>query len=509
MQISDTNVAKSAYTELENRLYEIHNLGAAANVLYWDQSTYMPPKGAPARGRQLATLQKLAHEKFTEVEIGRLLDKAESETQELEYESDKASLLRLTRRKYEQSIKVPPEFTAELSQHAIESYSIWAEARPENNFAKMQPLLEKTLDLSQRYAAFFPNKAHPADAMIDESDYGMSVETIRPIFAELRTRTIPLVNKIMNKAEIDNSCCFQHFPEDKQWQFGIDMATCFGYDLTRGRQDKTLHPFMINFSIDDVRITTRFDESRLDDGLFSTLHETGHALYELGIDHALEGLPLADGTSAGVHESQSRLWENIVGRSRGFWSAHYSTLQERFPKQLGSVDLEKFYRAINKVDRTLIRVDADEITYNLHVIIRFDLELELLEGKLAVADLPEAWHARYESDLGVRASNDSNGVLQDVHWYAGVIGGAFQGYTLGNIMASQFYAAALKDKPQIPAEIEAGSFDTLHDWLRTNIYSHGSKFTTAEILERTTGGGLNLNPYVDYLSAKYGEIYEL
>lgn len=266
---------------------------------------------------------------------------------------------------------------------------------------------------------------------------------------------------------------------------------------------------MINFSIDDVRITTRFDEGRLDDGLFSTLHETGHALYELGVDPKLEGLPLADGTSAGVHESQSRLWENIVGRSRGFWKYHYPLLQKQFPTQLGSVEMEEFYRAINKVEPSLIRVDADEITYNLHVIIRFDLELELLEGNLSVADLPEAWRARYKADLGVRAPDDSNGVLQDVHWYAALIGGAFQGYTLGNIMASQFYAAALAAHPQIPSEVEQGKFGTLHNWLRTNIYSHGSKFTTAEILERTTGSSLTLDPYVDYLSNKYGEIYGL
>lgn len=509
MQTTDTNEVKSAYQELNSRLREIHDLYAASNLLYWDQSTYMPSKGAPARGRQLATLHKIAHEKFTESEIGHLLDRAELQADQVEYDSDEAALLRLTRRRYERAVKVPSDFTAEVSQHEIESYSVWAEARPANDFSKMQPLLEKTLELSRRYAAFFPEKAHPADAMIDASDYGMSVETIQPVFAELRARTVPLVEAIMGQAEIDNSCCYQHFPEDEQWGFGIDMAKRFGYDLNRGRQDKTLHPFMVNFSIDDVRITTRFDEGRLDDGLFSTLHETGHALYELGIDHALEGLPLAEGTSAGVHESQSRLWENIVGRSRGFWTANYAKLQERFPQQLGSVELEQFYRAINKVDRSLIRVDADEITYNLHVIIRFDLELELLEGKLAVADLPEAWHARYEADLGLRAPDDSDGVLQDVHWYAGLIGGAFQGYTLGNIMASQFYAAAVKEKPQIPSEIETGTFETLHDWLRTNIYSHGSKFTTAEILQRTTGGGLDLDPYVNYLHAKYGEIYEL
>lgn len=504
-----TTQPQNAHQQLTERLREIQDLRAAASVLYWDQSTYMPPKGAPARGRQLATLQRIAHEKFTDPAIGHLLDKAVTENANQPYDSDDAALLRVTQTAYERATKVPAEFTAERAEHVIQSYSVWAEARPENDFAKVQPYLEKTLELSKRYADFFPDVDHPADAMIDVTDYGMSVATIRPVFADLRERTVPLVEAIGQKPEIDNACCFQHFPEAEQWAFGMEAAKRFGYDLDRGRQDKTLHPFMINFSIDDVRITTRFDENRLDDGLFSTLHETGHALYELGVAQNLEGLPLADGTSAGVHESQSRLWENIVGRSRGFWTYHYPLLQQQFSSQLGSVELEEFYRAINKVQPSLIRVDADEITYNLHIIIRFDLELELLEGKLSVADLPEAWHARYEADLGVRAPDDSDGVLQDVHWYAGAIGGAFQGYTLGNIMASQFYAAALAAHPEIPAEVEQGKFDTLHNWLRTNIYSHGSKFTTAEILERTTGSGLSLDPYVDYLSSKYGQIYGL
>jgi carboxypeptidase Taq len=266
---------------------------------------------------------------------------------------------------------------------------------------------------------------------------------------------------------------------------------------------------MTKFSLGDVRITTRFHESDLGDGLFSTLHESGHAMYEQGINMAYEASPLAGGTSAGVHESQSRLWENIVGRSLGFWSYYYPSLQAMFHQQLHTVPLETFYKAINKVQPSLIRVDADEVTYNLHVMIRFDLEVALLEGSLTVKDLPEAWHARYEQDLGLRAPDDRDGVLQDVHWYSGLIGGAFQGYTLGNILSGQFYAEALKAHPDIPAQVEKGQFDTLHSWLKSNIYESGSKFTAPELIERVTGQGLTIAPYMAYLKEKYSHLYAL
>lgn len=266
---------------------------------------------------------------------------------------------------------------------------------------------------------------------------------------------------------------------------------------------------MTKFSLGDVRITTRTKEDDLSEALFSTLHETGHALYEQGIDMSLEGTPLANGTSSGVHESQSRLWENLVGRSRGFWQHYYPKLQAAFPKQFSDVSLDTFYAAINKVQRSLIRTDADEVTYNLHVMIRFDLELALLEGTLEVKDLPEAWNGRYQSDLGLQAPSDVNGVLQDVHWYGGIVGGAFQGYTLGNVMSALFYNEALKAHPDIPNQIQQGQFGTLHTWLKDNIYSHGSKFTANELIERVTGGPLTIDPYIAYLKQKFGELYTL
>ncbi len=493
--------------ELKRRLQEVNDLESAVSLLSWDQSTYMPPAGAEARGRQMATLSQLAQEKFTDAEVGRLLDELEPYAEQLPYDSDDASLIRVTRRQYERLLKVPPSFAAELYAHVAKSYSNWTQARPANDFAATLPYLEKTLELSRKLANFFPGYEHIADPLIDFSDYGMKVSTIRPLFAQLRAELVPLVEAIGEKDPVDDSFLHRTFPEPEQIEFGRRVAEEYGYDFNRGRLDKTPHPFMTKFSLDDVRITTRVKTNDLSEALFSTLHEAGHALYEQGIDHALEGTPLAGGTSAGVHESQSRLWENQVGRSLPFWRHYYPQLQETFPGQLNDVSLDQFYRAINKVQRSLIRTDADEVTYNLHVMIRFDLELELLEGRLAVADLADAWHARYESDLGIRSEDDSDGVLQDVHWYAGFIGGAFHGYTLGNVMAATFYRTALEAHPEIIDQIGEGRFDTLHSWLRENIYQHGSKFTADELIERVTGAPLSIDPYINYLKRKFGELY--
>ncbi|MBI5666770.1 MAG: carboxypeptidase M32 [Chloroflexi bacterium] len=495
--------------ELKNRLAEVDDLGHANAVLAWDQQTYMPPGGAAARGRQMATLSRLAHEKFTDPAIGRLLDDLRPYEESLPYDSDDASLIRVTRRQYERDTKVPAEFVGALNEHAAITYQAWTEARPANNFMQMRPMLETTLDYSRRLADYFPGYDHIADPLIDFADYGMKAADVRRVFTELREQLVPLVRAITSQPPADDSCLKQHYPEALQRQFGEEVIRAFGYDFNRGRQDKTHHPFMTKFSLGDVRITTRFNENDLGDGLFSTLHESGHAMYEQGINPAYEATPLADGTSAGVHESQSRTWENIVGRSRGFWEHFYPRLQQIFPDQLRNVPLDTFYRAINKVQRSLIRVDADEVTYNLHVMIRFDIELQLLEGTLTIRDLPEAWHARYESDLGVTAPDDRDGVLQDVHWYGGIIGGAFQGYTLGNIMSGLFYDAALKAHPNIPAEIAQGKFGTLHGWLRENIYQHGAKFTASELIERVTGGPLRIEPYITYLKTKYGDLYNL
>jgi carboxypeptidase Taq len=337
----------------------------------------------------------------------------------------------------------------------------------------------------------------------------MQASSVRELFAALREQLVPIVRAITAQPPADDACLKQPYPEAQQLAFGEEAIRRYGYDFERGRQDKTHHPYMTKFSLGDVRITTRVNQNDLGEALFSTLHEAGHALYEQGICRDYEGTPLAGGTSAGVHESQSRLWENIVGRSRGFWQFFYPRLQAVFPDQLGQVSLDTFYRAINKVSRSLIRTDADEVTYNLHVMMRFDFELELLEGKLAVRDLPEAWWERMKSDLGITPPDDRDGVLQDVHWYAGTVGGAFQGYTIGNIMSAQFFESATRAHPSIGAEIAAGEFGTLHAWLRSHVYQHGRKYTAAELVERATGGPLSFEPYIRYLREKYGELYSL
>lgn len=495
--------------DLKARLMEVNDLRAAAAVLTWDQLTYMPPGGTAARARQLGTLARLAHEKFIDPAIGKLLEELRPYEESLPYDSDEASLIRVAWRDYERAVRVPASFTAEFYAHTAASYEVWAKARPADDFAAVQPYLEKTLDLSRQYADFFPGYEHIADPLIDVADEGMKTSTIRALFAELREQLVPIVQAITAQPPADDACLRQTFPADRQLAFGLEVVKRFGYDFERGRQDKSPHPFTIGFSIGDVRITTRVKENDLGEALFSTLHEAGHAMYAQGVRPELEGTLLARGASSGVHESQSRLWENLVGRSRAFWQFFYPRLQAAFPDQLGAVPLETFYRAINKVERSLIRTDADEVTYNLHVMMRFDLELALLEGHLAVRDLPEAWRERLEADLGIVPPNDRDGVLQDVHWYSGPIGGVFQGYTLGNVLGAQFFAAALEAHPEIPTEIGQGEFGTLHRWLRENIYQHGRKYTPMELVERVTGGPMSIEPYIRYLRTKYGELYRL
>jgi len=495
--------------ELKALLAEVNDLNNAAAVLGWDQATYMPAGGSPARGRQMATLAKVAQEKFIDRQVGKLLDDLAKYEESLPYDSDDASYIRVTRHDYERALKVPPEFLAELNVHGAESYQAWTEARPANDFAKVRPNLEKTLDLSRKLADFFPGYEHIADPLIDFADYGMKASSVRALFKELRENLVPIVKAIASQAPADDACLRKHYPEAEQMAFGEDVVRQLGYDFNRGRIDKTHHPFMTSFSIGDVRITTRVKEDFLGETLFSNVHEAGHAMYEQGNDPAHEGTPLAGGTSAGVHESQSRLWENVVGRSRGFWEYFFPKLQAKFPEQLRGVSLDTFYRAINKVEKSLIRTDADEVTYNLHVMLRLDFELQLLEGKLSIRDLPEAWHERFESDFGIVPPNDSDGVLQDVHWYGGIIGGAFQGYTLGNVMSALFYGEALKAHPEIPNEMKQGKFSTLHSWLTQNIYRHGRKYTAPELVKRVTGADLTIQPYINYLKTKYGALYSL
>ena len=500
---------KDKLKQLKTRLLEIDDLHGAASLLYWDQATYMPPEGAQARGRQIATLERLAHEKFTDAAVGKLLDQLRSHEKSLPYDHPEAALIRVTRRQYEREVKVPPAFTEELSKHLTASYEAWVKARPANDFSMVQPYLEKTLEMSRRLANFFPGYEHIADPLITYEDEGMKASTLRKIFEKLRGRLVPIVEAITSQPPADDSCLRQHYPEAEQLSVGRELVERIGYEFSRGRRDRTPHPFMTKFSLGDVRITTRVEENHLGEALYGAMHEAGHALYEQGINRDFEGTPLADGCSAGAHEAQSRLWENRVGRSREFCQFFFPRLRQAFPDQLSSVSLDTFYRAINKVKRSLIRTAADEVTYNLHVMIRFELELKLLEDSLSIADLPEAWREMYRSDLGVAPDDDRDGVLQDMHWYSATIGGKFQGYTLGNIMGAQFYQSALEAHPEIPEKISQGKFDTLLGWLRENIYRYGNIFTPDELIERVTGGPLNIEPYIGYITGKFGELYSI
>jgi carboxypeptidase Taq len=495
--------------ELKRRLLEISDLWAAGAVLGWDQATFMPKRGAAARGRQSATLSRIAHEKFVDPAVGKLIDALSRWAKRLPPDSDDACLIRVVARDYRKATRVPADYVERVNAVGSASFDAWTRARPENDFAAMVPHLEKILDLSREYSDFFIPYQHIADPHIDDADEGMTVATIRRLFADLRRELVPIVRAIAEQPIADDSCLRADFDEQPQLDFGLAVAKRFGYDLDRGRLDKTHHPFCTKFGQGDVRITTRVRRNDLGEALFSTLHEAGHALYEQGVSAELEGTGIGWGVSAGVHESQSRLWENVVGRSRGFWEHTYPQLQRIFPGQLGAVPLEAFYRAVNKVERTLIRTDADEVTYNLHIMLRFDLELDMLEGRLRIRDLPEAWRTRMQSDLGVTPPDDGDGCLQDVHWFAGGIGGRFQSYTIGNILSAQFFAAAVKAHPAIPHEIASGEFATLHGWLRENIYRHGRKFTPDEVIERATGSPLTMRPYLDYLRTKYGELYRL
>jgi carboxypeptidase Taq len=499
--------ADAILADLKRRLAEIYDLGAAGAVLGWDEATYMPTGGALARGRQSALLRRLAHERMVDPALGRALDRLEPQADRLAPAD--ASLIRVVRRDYEKSVRVPAEYVARASAHGSASYNAWIAARPANDFATMIPFLETTVELSREYASFFAPGAHIADPMIDDADEGMTTATVQRLFAELRPALVALVRAIGERPPPEDAFLRGSFGEAEQLGFGLAIARQMGYDLARGRLDKTHHPFCTKFAAGDVRITTRVRENDIGDALFSTLHEAGHAMYEQGVDAALEGTPLGSGVSAGVHESQSRLWENVVARSRPFWEHQYPALQRTFTDQLGAVPLDAFHRAINKVERSLIRTDADEVTYNLHIMLRFDLELALLEGRLRVKDLPEAWQAGMLADVGVAPADDRDGCLQDVHWYGGGIGGAFQSYTIGNILSAQFFAAATRAHPDIPGEIAGGRFATLHRWLTDHIYRHGRTATPDEIIARATGSAMTTAPYLAYLRGKYGELYRL
>jgi carboxypeptidase Taq len=486
---------------LKRRLLEIDDLRSAGAVLGWDQATYMPRGGAASRARQRATLGRLAHQKATDAELGRLLDALRLQSQSLP--ATDAALVRVAVRDFEKATKVPAHFVERASAHHSKSYAAWTRARGENDFAGMVPYLETSLELSRQYAEFFAPFQHVCDPLIDDADQGMTVAEIRRIFSALRPALIDLVREIGDLPRPDNSCLKGTFGEEDQLALALSVAERIGYEPVRGRLDKTVHPFATRFCSGDVRITTRLRKDDISEAFFSTLHEAGHALYEQGVSEELDGTPLGRGASAGLHESQARLWENIVGRSYPFWEYWYPVLRNTFPGSFEGVSLGEFYAAINRVESSLIRTDADEVTYNLHIMMRFDLELAMLEGRLCVKDLPDAWRASMLENLRIEPDADRDGCLQDVHWYAHHIGGAFQGYTVGNVLSAQFYESALQAHPEIPLQLKHGDYAQLLDWLRTEVYRHGRRYEPAELIIRATGKPLDVEPYLDYLRRKF------
>jgi len=496
------------FQDLKTRLAQVSDLGRTLRLLGWDQETMMPRGGAQARAEQLATISRIAHERFTEDGIGGLLEEIGPLEATLDAESDEAALIRVTRRDFEKAVRVPTDLRADITRAASMGQSAWFQARAESDFARFLPFLERNLELKRRYIECFDPLDEPYDILLDDYEPGMTTAEVRRIFERLKERLVPLIAAVGEHAHaVDESCLVGDYPVEHQKAFVLTVIERFGFDTSSWRIDLAPHPFATNFSVNDVRITTRYAPDHLT-GLFAAMHECGHGLYEHGASPALERTPLAGGVSLGLHESQSRLWENLVGRSRPFWSCFYPALRETFPGPLGSVDVEAFYRAVNAIRPSLIRVEADEATYNLHIILRFELEQELLAGTVQPGDLPEAWNAKMKDYLGIDVPDDAQGVLQDIHWAGGSIG-YFPTYSLGNVMSVQIWEAARAALPGLEADIEAGEFGRLRDWLREGLHRHGRKFTPQETLARVVGGPIDPEPYLDYLEAKAGSIYGL
>ena len=490
---------------LKERLATIKDIHSAASVLAWDRQTYMPEGGVGGRAEQLASLARTAHEMLVSPETGRLLEDAGGR----EPGSDDAALLRLARREHDRAVRLPARLVAETSRVTALAEVAWIQARTHSDWSKFAPHLGHVLALKQEEAGYLDGE-HPYDAMLDRYDPGSSTDRLVVMFDELKAGIVPLVSEISARLGEDRAAPLRGaFDEAAQEAFGREVISSFGYDWSRGRQDRAVHPFCINFGDPgDVRITTRFDPELLSVGLFATCHEAGHALYEQGVDPSYSRTPLAGGVSMGVHESQSRLWENLVARSRPFWSHFQPKLRIAFPGVLDGVDIETMYRAVNAVRPSEVRTEADELTYDLHVLLRFELEVGLFEGNLTVADLPEAWNAKMEEYLGIVPENDALGVLQDTHWAIGYFG-YFPSYTLGNVLSVQLFETALKERPGIVPGMERGEFGDLLGWLRENVHRHGKKYEPDDLIAHSTGRPPDTAPYLRYLESKFGGLYGL
>ena len=492
---------------LRSRLAQVEDLKAAAALLEWDQETYMPHGAADARAQQLSTLHRLAHERGTDDAVGALLDDLEPSMEERDPLSTAASLVRVARRDYDRARKLPADLVAELAEATSHAKQAWKKARHDDDFPHFAPHLEHLIDLNVQKAEALGYEDRRYDALLDEYEPGMKTADVEHVFGPLREQLVPIVDAISQQQPPEDRFLHQSFDPQQQWDFGEAVIRDFGYDFERGRQDRSAHPFTTSFSISDVRLTTRINEEFLNTALFGTLHEAGHGLYEQGIDAELNRTPLAEGTSLGLHESQSRLWENQVGRSRPFWQHYYPLLQDAFPNQLHGIALDRFYRAINRVAPSLIRVEADEVTYPLHIMLRFEIEKGLIAGEVDVSDVPALWNEKMDEYLGLSPSTNADGVLQDIHWSLGAFG-YFPTYALGTLMSAQLFDQAQADLPDLHDQVAAGQFGPLLGWLRSRVHRYGRKREAGDILNDVTGTTLQADHWLAYIRTKFGALYE-
>jgi carboxypeptidase Taq len=508
----------NGYQQFEQHIAELNDILNAISILKWDARTQMPQGGAATRGEQLATLSKVAQDHFISEKTLRLLDAAESEVAGEDADSYRVRAVTQTRQYYDIIQRLPMELVSRKAALEPVSEGVWHEAKQTNNFAMFAPYLQQQVALARQQADAVGYEEHPFDALVFEYEPSVTASKLRVLFDSLKEGLLPLLRAIVERGRTTEHTLWTHeYPVDQQKAFGLEMAQKFGYDLNRGRLDIAPHPFEISFTRQDVRITTRYNKTYFPMAFYGTLHETGHALYEQGVDPVLTRSALTidflgkypvGGTSYGAHESQSRLWENQIGRSRVFWLKHFDRMREHFPEQMKGADPELLYRAVNRVQPSLIRVEADEVTYNLHIMLRVEIELGLMDGSIKVKDLPELWNAKMQEYLGVVPPDDSRGVLQDIHWSGGGFG-SFPGYTVGNVMSAQFLEAAHRDVAGLDASLADGEYAPLLGWLTENIYRHGRAYSATELLQRTTGNDLHVAPYLKYLTAKFTDLYEL
>jgi len=495
--------AKQLYTEYTTLLQKAADINYASAVLGWDQETYMPPKGAEYRARQLATLASMAHELLTSEKYGNLLHEL---SQADNLADTERSNVRLSLQDYEKNKKLSPEFVEQMSKQTSECFNAWIAARKQNDFQVFAPSLTKMIGLKRKQAELYGYKTHPYDALLDDYEKDATVAMLDPVFKGIKQQLPLLLDKIKAAPQVSNSCFHQYFPKDKQWDFGIEVLKHMGFDFEAGRQDISEHPFTTSFSATDVRITTRVDENNFASMLWSCIHEGGHALYEQGLPEDQYGLPLGSPASLGIHESQSRLWENCIGRSREFWEYFYPQLRKYFPPKFLHVSLDDFYKAANKVEPSLIRTEADEVTYHFHVLIRYEIEKALIEGALDTKDIPAKWNELYNRYLGIMPADDKTGVLQDVHWSHGSFG-YFPTYTLGSFYAAQFFHQAQQDIAGLQEQITNGELAGLLQWLRAKVHKHGRRYNSEELCERVTGKKLDAGFFMWYITHKYAGVY--